>query len=177
MSVLTCSNCGARWEASKTPTCPACLAAHWISSPNMITPKHDPRNLPSASSSFRSVVPDDLVRQPDDYYRYAAYSGTALYSPTHNEYSYVVGVPAYLAAGSAIPPSSAMPAYALDAFLVAKPFGPDAHIYAEGQAEVLAKINGGKFKTLNLCIEDGCDNLQLPSKQFCAKHATPPRAR
>jgi hypothetical protein len=176
MSILTCTKCGATWEGSGTPTCPNCLAQHWSSLTGMIRPKHDSTNLPSASNQFRSVLPAEFANRADEYYRYAAYSGTALYSDKHNKPCYVVGAPAYLPAGSAIPPGSAMPTYPLNAFLVADPYEHNAHIYAEGQAEISAKISQGEYTYLGTCEKENCDNLRLPGEKFCAKHTTPPRA-
>lgn len=176
MSLLTCNKCGATWEGTGTPTCPNCLAQHWSSVTGMIRPKHDPANLPSASTSFRSVLPGEFAERADEYYRPAAYGGTALFSPRHDKFCYVVGVPSYLTAGSAIPPGSAMPTKPLNAFLVADPFGDNAHIYAEGQAEIEWKINAGKYTLLETCEHEGCSNLQLPGERFCAKHIAPPRA-
>ncbi|NLF77123.1 MAG: hypothetical protein GX573_15610 [Chloroflexi bacterium] len=176
MSLNKCVNCEAIWEGSGAAICPRCLATHWAATTGMIRDKHDPRLLPSASDSFRSVLPSDFPDRASEYYLPAAYSGTALYSQRHGKYCYVVGVQPYQNAGSAVPPGSAMPTYALDAFLVADPFGGNAHIFAEGQEDIAEKIAQGEYTYLDRCEYEGCDNLQMPGERFCAIHTKPPRA-
>ena len=176
MSTLTCKTCGTTWEGSAIPKCPNCLAQSWASSPKMVRPKHDPGLLPSASPSFRSVVPDDFLQRPIDYFQHIAISGTALYSQKHGGYCYVVGMAPHLTAGSAIPPQSAMPTRPMDAFLIAKPFGIDAHIFAEDDAKIQVEISQGGYVWPPTCSEKGCNNLCYPGEQFCAKHLASPQA-
>jgi hypothetical protein len=142
----------------------------------MISEKHDPTRLPSAHSGFRSVVPNELFEQPITYYQAIAYEGTALYSNKHKGYCYVFGVPPYMAAGSAIPSGSAMPTHALDAYLVADPFGSAPHIYAENVSKIQSYIADGKYELLPACSVEGCNNRQIPGTHYCVIHTKPQEA-
>ncbi len=177
MSDLKCNKCGTIWDGASKAMCPYCLAQQWSSSPNMIKPKHDPAQLPSAYAGFRSTLPHDFRERSDEYYSAIAFGGTALYSNRHRGYCYVFGVTPDLNAGSAIPSGSAMPTQALDAYLVADPFGSNNHIFAEDNKIISVGVINGTLYPLSLCEAEGCDNLHGPDSKFCAKHADPPQAK
>lgn len=177
MSKLRCFTCGTTWDSGELrPMCPNCLAKFWGSSPRMISPKHDPSYLPSASNTYRSVVPNELLEQHEEYFQAIASSGTALWSNKHKGYCYVNGVPPYMTAGSAVPRGSAMPTHALNAFLIADPFGNDRHIYAEDDIKILSYITDGEYEFLPICSVAGCNNRQMPGTILCVKHTNPPKA-
>jgi hypothetical protein len=142
----------------------------------MIIPKHDPRNLPSASTAFRSTLPSDFPAEASEYYNHIAYSGTALYHVTRKEYSYVVGVPVYLNAGSAVPSGSLMPTRPMDSYVVAKAFGDEAHVFADDNSRIESMLSGGTYQRLPTCSSANCDNLCIPGSNYCSKHISPPLA-
>ena len=176
MGELTCKKCEAKWDGKRVPTCPNCQASYWNSLPTMIVDKHDPRQLPSASSAFRSTLPSDFPQRANDYYLYFAHSGTALYHQDKNDYCYVAGVPTHLNAGSAVPPGSAMPTRPMDSFVVPKAFGSGAHVYSDDVTRIQGMISDGPYQWLPTCSSENCENLCVPGTQFCAKHTSPPLA-
>lgn len=114
----------------------------------LIRDKHDPQNLPSAYSGFRSVVSPDAAQRPHDYYNYAVASGTAVYSVHHRSTGLFFRTPPWLQCGSAIPSGSAMPTQAMDGYYVAQAFTQNAHIFAEKESRILAGIAAEKFTLL-----------------------------
>jgi hypothetical protein len=177
MSKLRCSICGTTWDAGAyRPACPNCTVQHWVSSPDMIKAKHDPTYLPSEPTTFRSVVPDELLKQPRLYYESIANNGTVLYSSKHRKYTYVAGIPEYMSPGSAIPRGSAMPTHPMDAFLVADALGSNPHIFAEDTTKIRSFLTNGEYQFLPQCSIAGCNNCAIPGTPFCAAHMNPPKA-
>ena len=177
MRTLRCTVCGHVWDCNiARPTCPNCLVNYWASVPRMITPEHDSRCLPSASSKFRSVLPGDYPDRQTEYNTYFAHSGTALYSHRHSDVCYVCGSAPSLNAGSAIPVGSAMPVYAFDAFLVAQYYWSKAHVYAEDNSKIQVQLQSGTLTFLPICSVDGCELRSVPGSGFCVLHHDPPLA-
>ncbi len=110
----------------------------------MLTPKHDPDCLPSASSSFRSVVSPDCKNRPQEYVDYIMASGTALHSKRHGKEFMFARTPPGLSCGSGIPSGSATPTTSLDGYLIADLSG-SPHIYAEDESRILKGLRTGKY--------------------------------
>lgn len=179
MRTLRCTVCGHVWDCNiARPACPYCVAKQWALAPEMVTPKHDPRKLPSASTQFRSTVSYDMLDQPDAYFQYIAESGTAFYShtPRHRDFSYACGVPPHLQGGSAIPVGQSMPTHSMDSYTVVQAFGPSAHIFAQDEAKIRADLEAGELVFLPNCSVDGCELRSVPGSGFCVLHHDPPLA-
>lgn len=169
MSNVYCSSCNKEWDASIVPVCPNCLANNWISAPDFIRQKHDPRYLPSSSPIYRSVLTNDVVDNLPEFADYAANSGTCYYNNRHNKYLYFVGDPLGVIPGSAILPNESMPRYALDGLLIADPFS-QPHAYAASQVDFRGTIVTGESSPISKCSEPGCNNLCEPYIDKCVSH-------
>jgi hypothetical protein len=169
-------HCHGIWEGKRLPKCPICQAEYWSSLPTTITPKHDPRQLPSAYPGFRSTLPSDFPDQSHTYFYSIALSGTALQSPYYDDFCYVAKVPSQLNAGSAVPAGSAMPTHPMDSYVVAKAFAKEAHVYADDDSRIQGMLSSGTYQWLPTCSQKDCENLCVPDTQFCAKHSSPPLA-
>lgn len=176
MSNLRCKTCGYEWDGQLQPLCPACVEQYLLRLPNLLTPKHDPQLLSSPVPSFRSVMSNEYLSGSASFIHNVVTNGTVLYSPQHGAYSYVVGAPFGVSAGSAVLPNNTYTSYAFDAFIVAKIPGPYAHIYAGSQVEIQKSISTGKSFLVSTCEESGCNNLSVPGLQKCSYHIRPSHA-
>lgn len=176
MGNLQCKECNYMWDGEQIPTCPSCQASMWNSVTGMLRPKHDPQYLPSAYNRFRSVMASEFREQSQEYYRHISYSGTALWSNIHGKPFYVAGVPSHLHAGSAVYSGNTTPSHALDAYIIADPFGSAAHIYAEKEQKIQDGLVNHKYERLSKCATLNCNNCCVYGYNYCAKHLPKPLA-
>jgi hypothetical protein len=177
MGTLTCIVCSTVWEANQRPRCPKCMAEQWQQLSTLVTPKHDPASLAVPLSTFRSVVPAGFGLSAGSYLSHIANSGSAYYSVYHHEYFDFALVPPGMASGSAVPRGSVIPTTALNGFLIARAYQPDAHIYPEDLTRIEQRVTEGKYQPLQTCIVRNCSNLRVPPSDTCAQHSSPPLAR
>lgn len=177
VSTLTCVSCGTLWNGARFPTCPQCWYTTQVSSPNLITQKHDPNFLHQPWEKQRTVLPFEFVNDPGPYVQLIAWHGTAYERPYRGGQFVVVGVPSGSAAGSAVASGATVPFTANDSLLVAKPFQADAHAYAVNAADIYMGVSLGNYTPLGRCTVAGCDNQRLPPNSVCAKHVASPLAR
>ena len=140
-------NSSALWWIDGKIICADDLEKRWNRC-QMVKPKHDPDNLPSAFSSFRSVVPQDYKSRSADYHDHALNYATALYSTKHSGYCLFAQLPSGYDHGSAIPSGSAMPTRPMDGILIADPFSSGVHIFAEDSSVIKQGINDGTYSAI-----------------------------
>ena len=137
-------NSSALWWINGRAIYASGLKQHWNRC-QMVNPKHDPDNLPSAYRYFRSVAPQDYKSRSADYHDHILKHATALYSTKHSGYCLFAQLPSGFHYGSAIPSGSAMPTRSMDGLLIAKAFSSRAHIFAEDSPVIQQGINDGTY--------------------------------
>lgn len=140
-------NSSALWWVNGRAIYAGDLEKHWNRC-QMVKPKHDPDNLPSASPGFRSVTPHDYKSRSADYHDLFLNYATALYSTRHSAPCLFVQLPSGYDHGSAIPSGSAMPTRPMDGLLIAKAFSSRAHIFAEDSPVIQQGINDGTYSAI-----------------------------
>jgi hypothetical protein len=176
MSILFCTTCGISWYGEQRPACPRCLARSWQESNGLVQPHHDPTQLGTPLQRFRSVVPYEFSASAGIYLDHIAFSGSAYYCLYHREYFDFALVPPGMASGSAVYRGATAPTTALNGFLMAKAYQPEAHVYAEDLSRVEQRVTEGKYLPLETCAARGCRNLRVPPTDTCAEHSLPPLA-
>lgn len=172
MSDVGCNRCGGHFEAARTPLCPTCLVATWLATENFVRPKHDPRLLPLAWESYRSVLSPNLVASPRPHLEFAAQTGT-WYRDLHYElFVHMTHSPLGLHPGSGIPEGQTTPLHSLDSLLIAEADSQtEAHAFAVSRSQFEAQIRAGEFEPLKACPIPDCENLRVPAEERCAAHA------
>lgn len=171
MSIVYCKICGTSWDGTCSPICPQCQAKEWEQCLSLIAPKHDPNVLPSASTSYRSVLTEDFVAHKHDFLEYAAYSGEWYFSKQYGKYCHFTPRPLGQIPGSGIHSGNPMPDHALDGLLIANALqSQSAHAYAVDQSRFRAEIHQGKHVPLPRCTVAGCDNIAIPGHSLCQEH-------
>jgi len=175
VSLVTCRKCGTKWAATGRPCCPACLVAAWLSSPNLITEKHDPQNSWQAHDEYRSVVSSDVVENLRAYLEDAVVNGTWYYNTEYEKFNHVTRLPLQRKPGSGMSSGNLQPDRHLDDFVIADA-DRDPHLFADDRNETRRKIESGIYRLLETCSRARCDNLSQPRFRECAIHADPPLA-
>lgn len=169
MSIITCDVCETKRNAEINPVCPRCLSKVWVSSKNIIKPKHDPSHLPSVYPNYRSVLSEEFVIEPEKFLYFGAASGTPYYNNKYDTYNYYTPAPFAIIPGSAVPPNQPWPTSPLNGLLIADAFG-NPHAYAEELSEFQKKIDSGEISPLYECDESGCHNKCIPNSEKCIEH-------
>ena len=175
MSKVDCNRCGGSFDAQQIPQCPTCLVTTWLATEKFVRPKHDPRLLPLAWESYRSVLSPNLVETPGPHLTFAARSGT-WYRDLHYEmFVHMTCSPLGLHPGSGIPEGNVMPEHSLDSLLIAEANSrTEAHAFAVSRIQFEAQVRAGQFEPIASCHVVVCDNLRVPSEERCAAHTRHP---
>ena len=171
MSLIKCTTCGVKFNGDRTPLCPKCLATRWKSTAEFIKKKHDPKFLPKAEPSYRSVLSWEFVHNIDEFTEYAACSGTWYFSKRHWKFCHFTDTSMFDIPGSGTRAGDPMPDHALDGLLVADA-DANAHAYAVEIKGFKSEIASGDYIPLAKCNHPGCDNLVCPGKNECILHVT-----
>ncbi len=175
MSSVRCLSCGNVWDAEDQPLCPTCVGQRWSDAPDFISPRHDPRLLPSSTRGYRSVVTHDLIANKDQVIEHMTISGAWYFDDNYGSVCCHTPGPFSVIPGSGIEAGDPMPDHALDDLFVADAVhNPHLMPYDEGQFQ--DEIHGGRFLSLAICVEDGCSNYCVPEHENCVLHVTPPLA-
>jgi hypothetical protein len=177
MSMNVCLRCGHTWDGSNFPTCRECWYRDQLTSTSLITDKHNPNKLHIRWRDKRSVVPPEMVNNPEPFLRLLADSGSALERLSRGGTFVVVGIPAGSPAASAVPKWATAPTYAYDSLLVAKAFDPDAHAYGVNGNAITLGLSAGNYAPVSECEVVGCSNQRYPPGKRCVVHCHPPLAR
>jgi hypothetical protein len=176
MGILECSECRASFDAARTPTCPRCLAEHWLACETLVRPKHDPRQLPLRWESYRSVLSPSLVADPRPHLEDAALRGSWFFDTHYEMIVHFTHEPLGRSPGSGIPEGQSMPAHALDSLLIAEADSMlEAHAFATSKKQFDAQILAGEFVPLPECGEPGCLHICRPGSNRCIVHSSPTR--
>lgn len=173
MSQLSCPQCDEAFDAEATPICPACLVAAWLAAPTFVRPKHDPRLLPLAWESYRSVLTPNFASDPRPHLDFAARNG-AWYRDNHYEmYVHMTVEPLGLHPGSGIPEGKTTPEHGLDSLLIAEANSRvEAHAFAVSRAQFEEQVRAGEFEPLPRCVALDCKNISVPGARECTAHVT-----
>jgi hypothetical protein len=173
---VTCNACSTEWAAAVRPCCPSCLVNGWLSRSDLVTGKHDPRNMGAVQGGYRSVLRDVVVRDLRGFLHAAVESGTWYYHTEHEAYNHVTHMPLDQKPGFAVGAGQDRTSRHLEDLVIA-----DAdrapHVFADGRDATRRKLVTGVYRPLETCARRGCDNLAQPRGRTCAIHADPPLAR
>jgi len=172
---LICIVCSASWQASEAPLCPACLAASWDATPDLVREKHDPAVVAS-HDSYRSVVSSAFLRRRREILDYASIHGRWYFDAHYGCYVHYTPTPLGVAPGVGIPAGKSAPDHALDSLMIAEAESAP-HVFAVDRVRMEAQIRAGEFHPLEACEAASCANLRVPFSERCAAHVAPPRAR
>ena len=168
MSQVACPQCRGSFDAEVMPTCPTCLVAMWVAAPTFVRPKHDPRLLPLAWESYRSVLTPSIVLEPAAHLDFAARHGFWYRDNYYEMYVHMTVEPLGRAPGSGIPEGHTTPEHSLDSLLIAEANSPvEAHGFAVSQTQFNEQIRAGEFEPLPVCRETNCKNIAIPGSHFC----------
>jgi len=171
MSQVECHQCGEEFDAARTPACPVCLVTSWLANETFVRPKHDPRLLPLAWESYRSVLSPTLVADPRPHLEFAARAGSWYHDTYYEMVVHLTHEPMGLAPGGGIPEGKTTPEHSLDSLLIAEANSPsEAHAFAVSREQFEAQIRAAEFVPIGACPENGCDNLSVPGETRCAGH-------
>lgn len=175
MNDIDCEQCGAGFDASRHPVCPACLATDWLATPDFVREKHDPRRLPMAWEGYRSVLNPNLVANPRAHLEYAARHGTWYHDAFYEMFIHMTIEPLGVHPGSGIPEGRTQPEHSLDSLLIVEANSKtEAHAFAVAREQFEAQIRAGEFSPLAECADDGCDWPSVPGAARCAAHVGAP---
>jgi len=175
VSIVACSSCATEWAASLRPCCPACMVSGWLRSPNLLAPKHDPRDLGSKHHEYRSILSVDVVDDLSRFLHAAAEEGTWYYHTEYEAFNHVTHMPLDQKPGSAVGAGRAQPSQRLEDMVVADA-DRDPHVFADSRDATRRKIAAGVYRQLVPCSRSDCDNVAQPRSRKCALHTTPPLA-
>lgn len=175
MSVAICRSCGTRWAATVAPCCPTCLLEAWLSSPNLISPKHHPEHQSLVHEEYRSVVSEDIVADIRAILEAAVSDGTWYYNTEYEKFNHVTRLPLQRKPGTGLSSGNMNPDRHLDDLVVADA-DQDPHVFADDRNETRRKISKGIYRPLEPCTRSKCDNLSPPRHRKCAIHTDPPLA-
>ncbi len=172
MSRVGCNQCGEEFDAALTPVCPACLVTAWLASKAFVRPKHDPRLLPLAWESYRSVLSPNLVEDPRPHLEFAARAGSWYRDTYYEMFVHVTHEPLGLSPGAGIPEGRTTAEHSLDSLLIAEANSKsEAHAFAVSRDQFEAQIRAAEFVPLTACSLKRCDNLSAPGETRCTSHA------
>jgi hypothetical protein len=170
-SVL-CRVCGVEWSPESTPLCPTCLASRWLSTPNLIREKHDPRELGGRLETYRSVVTPRVLLEIRPVLEFAAVHGTWFLDTFYEMFVHVTPQPLGRNAGVGIPAGQREPEHALDCLFIAEADSAEtAHVFAVNGERHAAQVRAGVFVPLGSCAD--CSNHAPPGRDRCILHAPP----
>jgi len=175
VSIVKCRTCETEWAATVRPYCPTCLLTAWLSSPNLITEKHDPQNTSHVRDEYRSVVSDEVIENLRAFLEDAVASGTWYYNTEYEKFNHVTRLPLQRKPGAGLSSGNRHPDRHLDDFVVADA-DQDPHLFADDKNETRRKITSGVYQPLETCSHARCDNLTQPRLRRCAIHTDPPLA-
>ena len=172
MSLANCRSCQTPWEASRVACCPRCMAERWLSTPDLIREKHDPRALGARQDRYRSVVTPRVVEDVRAVLEFAARTGSWFHDTDYGMLVHFTPLPLGRAPGVGIPAGRRDPEHALDCLLIAEADSQQtAHIFAVDRDRHEAQVRAGIFEPLGECNRADCENLALPVLSTCVEHA------
>ena len=173
MSFVSCRTCHSPWEASRVACCPGCLARRWLSTPNLVREKHDPRALGERLEQYRSVVTPGLIEDLRAVLEFAAAAGSWYHDMDYGMLVHLTPLPLGRAPGVGIPAGRREPEHALDCLLIAEADSQqNAHVFAVDGSRHAAQVRAGVFEPVGACDRGRCDNLALPVQSSCVEHAS-----
>jgi hypothetical protein len=131
--------------------------------------------LPSGTTSFRSVVTEDVINRKSEFLEYTATSGDWYYSTQHQKYCVFCPDPLGVIPGSGIPKGATVPTFAMDGLVVADATNK-AHIFTADQTKFRMEVRSGLFRPIGHCSESGCKYLAVPGEAKCGLHRPTPFA-
>ncbi len=173
MSLARCRSCHTPWETSRVACCPRCLAERWLSTPDLIREKHDPRALRARQDRYRSVVTPRVVEDVRAVLEFAARTGSWFHDSDYGMLVHLTPLPLGRAPGVGIPAGRRDPEHALDCLFIAEADSQqNAHIFAVDGDRHEAQVRAGVFEPLGECDRGDCGNLALPVLSCCVDHAS-----
>jgi hypothetical protein len=173
-----CPTCLDEWDATRVVCCPSCLAKRWLATPNLIREKHDPGELGTRSTEYRSVVTSRLIDDLALVLIDAATNGAWFYDTHYRMLVHVTPTPLGRAPGAGIPAGQREPDHALDCLFIAEADSAEqSHVFAVDGARHQAQVRAGAFEPLGGCDASACVNLEIPLRSRCSAHLDPPVLR
>ena len=167
-----CQTCAECFDPAATPICPACLVLAWLATESFVRPKHDPRLLPLAWESYRSVLTPNVANDPRATLEDAARNGTWYRDNHYDMFVHMTVQPLGMHPGSGIPEGKTTPEHALDSLLIAEANSPiEAHAFAVSREQFEEQVRAGEFEALKPCVGGGCNFLAVPGESRCVVHA------
>jgi hypothetical protein len=171
MSEIQCSACGLSFDGRSLAWCPACLAARWLATPELVRPKHDPAAATSRLDTYRSLVTPRLKSDLREVLRDAAVRGRWFLDRDYRMWVHVTSRPLGRAPGVGVPAGSTEPEHALDCLFIAEADSADhAHVFAADGERHEAQVRARLFEPLGVCSSSGCENLRSPGRADCDAH-------
>lgn len=119
---------------------------------SLLTPKHDPNNLSTVYTSYRTVISHDAASKLDWFidskqFKVVEFENTKY--PNSPIYMEIEPNPSTLSpAGSGVPPSSPMASTVVDRIIAVSGQNLGWHIFAEDSQEIAKKEKAGELKRL-----------------------------